>query len=391
MIFKDNKKNKSEYNTDKVRVRNSYYTFSKEYPSKNILHRRKAVRTRIRKKRIAKAFLCLFAFVFISLSSYFVCDLFLKFSYKPYDTAVTKEENVNEAVLLSEEIRAWSFPMSKLSDKGYIESFAKSVKSKKGNAVVIEFKNAEGKLCYSSKNENAILSGAALYDNETLRHAISTFKEEELRIIAKIHCFRDNTVTAQNGDLAIKYLDSDVTWLDKEGNAWLNPFSKQARGYIFSLMEEILAFSVDGFVLEDVSFPYDGATDTLGFPERKDSESKNDVLLKFISSVKNRVGKNKAVMLSLTATDTINGNELKYDGSVSKNSADKTAVKVSESPEGYIIDKKSKFTSLLSLLSKLSSCLDEGKGVVVVIDKDDYSSSLRRTLLKNGYSSYIVL
>ena len=99
MSLKKTPKKKTEYNEDKVRVRNSYYTFSKEYPSKNILHIRKGVRKRTRRNRFLKILTGLIAFVFIALSAYAVSDLLLRISYKPLDTSLSQSDEKNSLTL----------------------------------------------------------------------------------------------------------------------------------------------------------------------------------------------------------------------------------------------------------------------------------------------------
>ena len=281
-------------------------------------------------------------------------------------------------------------PLEYISDKDYIKSFVSSVKRKGGTAVLIDFKNEDGRICYSSSNENAILSKAAVYDNETVRNAVSYIRSKNLGVIARIYCFQDNTVAAGNNELAVTYLDSDVNWLDENGKAWLNPFSKKARKYILDIIEESLAFSVDGVMLEAVSFPYEGATDTLGYKGQKDNESRNEVLKSFISSAKKKMPENKLLFVSFTAKDAIKGNKTKYEGSILKNASDANAVYISESPDGYVVDKKSKYQSLLSMLSKISSA-SENSETVPAIEEDVYTGSLKRVLMKNGYRSFFVL
>lgn len=390
MIFKNKTKKKTEYNEDKVRVRNSYYTFSREYPSKNILHRRKGIRKKAVRSRIFKAFTAVFCFALIALCAYFVSDLSLKISYKPYDASALVQNNEHSSLSLSQGVRAWYLPVSSLSDSEEVQKFVSAVKRKDGTAVIIDFKDEDGRLCYSSENENAILSKAAIYDNETVRNALSYIKGKNLCVIGRIYCFQDNTVAAGNNELAVTYLDSDVNWLDENGKAWLNPFSKKAKSYLYDIIEEALSFSVDGIILEAVSFPYEGATDTLGYKGQKDNESRNDVLKGFISSVKKKMPEGKPLFVSLTATDAIKGSKTKYEGSITENAADGTAVYIAESPDGYVIDRKSKYQSLLSTLSKISSSLSEDKEVVSVIEAEDYSYSFKRTLKKNGYVSYFV-
>lgn len=398
MIFRKRHEKKQPYDTNKVRVRNSYYTFSKDYPA-NMVYRRKAARkkkTYSRSLRVAAAVLC---FVLIAFAAYFVTDLGLKFSYKT-DTAESVSQSENESdnpqisLLESDGMKALYFTYEKLGDEKYLKTFAQKVVSHDANSAVIDFKTQSGHLCYSSDNEIAMLSKSALFDNETVRNTVSFLKSKNIHVIARIYCFEDNLTASLNSSFAVKYMSSDVTWLDagedEGGKAWLNPYSKDAKSYILDIIKEVKEFGVDGFILESVSFPQSGSQDTAGYPGEKDSSKRNEQLLNFITSVKKALSDDKFVLLWQSATDAVSGNEQIYYGSISKSSADGVCADTAERPVGYSIDKKTNYSSLLSLLSNMKASQNEGAKTVPVISSDDYTARLSRTLVQNGYNSFLV-
>ncbi|MBO5936916.1 MAG: hypothetical protein J6Q79_04795, partial [Clostridia bacterium] len=216
---------------DKLRVRKSYYTFTQEYPK--YIEVEKTGR-RITPKTLRKAAVYCALFFAVACVSFFAVKLAINISYAPIDPQqeVTQEENLNEQIT-AQGVKALYMPYEKLGDEEYIKDFIKEIKKKNGNSVVIDFKTAEGRLCYSSMQDNAIMASAALYDNDTVRKALSLFKDADISVIARVFCFSDSRVANANGDVAVKYMGTDVNWLDGSdengGKAWLNPYSKSVR------------------------------------------------------------------------------------------------------------------------------------------------------------------
>ena len=80
MSKKKTDKKKSPYpENGKVRIRHSYYTFAREFPSKIMPLEGK--RRKHRKKRILKNILTGFFFIILMLFSYFTVNLMLDISY----------------------------------------------------------------------------------------------------------------------------------------------------------------------------------------------------------------------------------------------------------------------------------------------------------------------
>ena len=296
MSKKKPEKKKSPYpENGKVKIRHSYYTFAREFPSKILPLEGK--RRKNRKKRILQNVISCFIFVFLLLLSYFTVNLFVDISYTDADklSGYTQQTapTPDEGELLpfgGESVKALYMPEEKLGDSGYIKELIRQIRRKNANSVIIDFKTAEGRLSYTSLNEYAISARCALYDNNTVRQALSLFRDEGIKVIAGIYCFADETVASACPELAVKYMDSDVNWTSAKtedgGKERLNPVSKAARGYITDVIAEVLSFSPDGILLYEASFPSGEFISSATYPGEKKGTDRNEILRSFILQIK---------------------------------------------------------------------------------------------------------
>ncbi len=385
-------KARSPYKTSNPRVRNSYYTFSKEYPAGNIPLKRR-IHLRFKSEHTKKSVYVL-ASLMLVLFSFFSVRLLLDISYKtPAENdgsqSVGQLQQEAESILKSEGFRALYMPYDRLGDTAYIRSFIRKAEKKDCNGVVIDFKTESGKLCYSSLNTHAINARCAVFDNNTVREAMSIFKKENMAVAARIYCFLDNTIPANSPALAVKYMNTDVNWIDAamgdDGKTWLNPCSKAAQAYLIDIIKELQGFNIDGFILEKCHFPDSGNTDGATYPGVKGFKNKNDALRTFISDVKKSLDEDKFLIIAQSATDALNGNKKLFSGSISSASFDGIAADTLIRPEDYQLDKKTDFVQMLELFSSIGKNYEE-KTFVPVIDFSEYSRKYMRTVKKNSTS-----
>lgn len=392
---KKEKNTASPYNPDeKVYVRKSYYTFSKEYPSK-YLHFSKNKKKK-GKKTYVKGILCALLFVCIVCASFFVMDLGLDISYTDKEK-LSEETSVSdgETSSLAEtgEIRALYMPYTELGNISYIKELIDEIKVKNANSVVIDFKTKDGKLAYSSLLDYAIEGKCALFDNNTVRIALDYFENSNITVIAGIYCFEDDTVSSSSPSLAVKYMDTDVNWLDGSaedgGRSWLNPVSSRARNYIRDIIKELLQFKIKGFMLYSVSFPEGENTASATYTGEKDTANRNKVLKKFVKNIADDLPDGCFLLLSQSAEDALSGNENIYFGSMSDVNCDGIVADTSQRDEMYIVDKNTKFASMLSLFSSISNNYKD-KLFIPQIDVSEYSRSYFYNMRKSGFNSFIL-
>lgn len=395
MNIKNPFKNKSPYGNHNPRVRKSYYTFSKEYPAGNIpLERRsyKRLQSQARKKNL---FICL-CIVLLGFS-FFSVRLLLDISHKaPPEPDASQSETAaaeSEPLLVSKGFRALYMPYEHLGDTAYIRSFLKELEKKDCNGVVIDFKAENGKLCYSSLNSYAIGARCAIYDNNTVREALSIFKKAGITVAARVFCFLDNTLPAHCPELAVKYMDTDVNWIDTtaegDGKTWLNPCSKEALLYLVDIINEIQSFNIGGFILEACHFPDSDNTGGASFPGETAFRNKNEAIKLFVSKIRKTVSEDKFVIFSADADDALNGNDKIYYGDIKGLAFDGIAAYTLNRPEDTVLDKKTDFVSMLSLFEGIEKNFEE-KAFIPVIDMSEYSRKYMRTVKKNCLNFIII-
>lgn len=386
------KRNKKVFSPkDKLRVKKSYYTFTREYPK--YIEVEKTGR-RITPALLRKAAVYLAAFLLIASASFFAVKTAINISYAPIPQ---QQEQINEnsfgEKIPLEGIKALYMPQERISDEGYIKDFIKQIKKKNCNSVVIDFKTREGRLCYSSMNENAIAGACAVHDNDTVRRAIDIFTQQDIAVIARIFCFSDNRVATANSNVAVKYMDTEVNWLDGSdengGKAWLNPYSKSVRNYIADVAREICSLGVSIFMLEALQYPGGENVSSASYPGEKDTASRNSMLKNTLSQVKNAVGDKSLVILSQSAEDAMAGNESIYFGTMSDAAYFGIAVDTAQRPFSISVDKKTDYVSVLAMYATISQRFAD-KTLIPVIGTEEYSRSYLRAMKKSGFESYIL-
>lgn len=390
-------KARSPYNSNKTRVRKSYYTFSREYPAGNIPLER--VRNRTFRSDKTKKYLSVLLVLVLLCVSFFCMRLPLDIAYKdapqltPGNIDTQHSVTADTPVLYENGFRALYMPYEKLSDTSYIRSFIKKIRRYDCNGVVIDFKTEDGKLCYSSLNSYAIKGRCAIYDNNTVRQALNLFRKENITVAARIFCFLDNTVPETSPELAVKYMDTDVNWVDSsdnsEGETWLNPCSKETLGYILDIVKELKDFNIKGFILEKCHFPDSGNMVGASFPGDENFKDKNAVLKLYVKSIREMLDKDNFLIITQTANDSLNGNKKIYYGSINSAAFDAVAAYTKERPDDCYPDKKTGFSSMLRLFSDSAANFPD-RIFMPIVDYSEYTGKYMRTIRKNDYTSYII-
>ncbi len=379
-----------------VRVKNSYYTFSKEYPAAKIVKTKRVKRKKDRISCAIRVLLAVFCFILLCGVSYFAVSMGLNFSNKPISIGSEfskANKPTAENLFQSGSLKALYMPYQKLSNRRELSSFIKKIQKKDCNAVVIDFKTDTGKILYSSQAELARSGKCAIFDNETVKAALRIFENEGVGVVARFFCFEDEIASETEPSFAVKYKDTEVLWRDDisngDGKTWLNPYSSGATDYLIELLKEISSMGVKGIILESVSFP-DADLSTAGFPGEKNTAKRASTLLNFVQNAKNTVGNGCFVLVSKSTLNITTVNEWSYCAELLKSSADGICTDTLSRPENYIADKKSGYSSMLSLFSQIRQKQNENAVFVPVINMSEYTKKYIRTLAENGYESFIL-
>lgn len=383
-------------NNSKPRKR-SYYPFSKNYPSKsgNIYAIGESRTKSIREKRNRVIFYCslvvLFAVVFVALS------VAISLSRRPLT-----DVDSGRASEYDGKLKAFCMPEDALSGGISYSLFKTQLINGKANAVVIDFKSADGSLTYKTGVEKARQIGADSAASENAIKVISQLKNDGYRIIARIYCFEDTLAASMMLPAAVTEQDGSV-WLDKsaqdDGNPWLNPYSDEAREYLLNIIAESVNLGADMVLLCSVSFPDSERIDRAVFRGEAESiESRNSVLHSFVADAATVCG-NTPVAVYLDADSALNGNNTLYGGGMFDSDALFDAVDMRPETlrsgaqvdgESIAADDTNENTIIQKYIPALKNKLDDNyttKSLIPVIDDEIYIATLENM----GIENYIVV
>lgn len=123
------------------------------------------------------------------------------------------------------------------------------------NSLVLEMKDREGHLAWRTEQPLAVQSSVPMGTGE-VNEALRTWNQGEVHTVARVYCFRDNTLPYQRNEVALKATYGN--WRDELGLRWLNPDSQSARDYLAGLCGELAQLGFDEIVLVCACFPCRG-------------------------------------------------------------------------------------------------------------------------------------
>lgn len=180
-------------------------------------------------------------------------------------------------------------PVSALTNSAGLERALAELEGMDINAILFDLKDINGQVLYQSKLlqvETAEAQAAGAYDLERL---CKQLKEAGYTPIGRLNAFRD-PIGAKLEGAGVRYLDTDVLWLDNSqemgGKPWLNPYARPARSYLYALMSEAISFGVEQILLDHVCFPSGYGLEYAGYGNV--NMSKPEALSSFIEQAQER-------------------------------------------------------------------------------------------------------
>lgn len=123
-----------------------------------------------------------------------------------------------------------------------------------GDALILDMKSPDGQLAWHSGQPLA--DEADVNGDNRVNETIVELKEEGLYTIARVCCFRDDSVPYYDTEMALR--TSGGNWRDELGLRWMSPANEKAQIYLAGLCGELAAMGFDEIVLEQFSFPVQG-------------------------------------------------------------------------------------------------------------------------------------
>ncbi len=137
-----------------------------------------------------------------------------------------------------------------LSKSTHVETWLEYADTTELNAVVIDVKADTGKVTYQMENEKIQELGICISQHTDMKGLLKTLKEHGVYTIARVVCFRDNTVDEIYPEYMI-YNKDGTMYKDNAGDTWMNPYNQDTWVYIIDIAEQA---ALDGF--DEICFDY---------------------------------------------------------------------------------------------------------------------------------------
>lgn len=150
------------------------------------------------------------------------------------------------------------------------------------NAWVIDVKDDYGTITYNS----SIPMVKEVKADEILKvrdfHLImEVLRENDIYPIARIVSFKDKQAASARPDLAVKTNTGSV-WRDRKGDAWLNPYNREAWDYLVDIAKEAATKGFKDIQFDYVRFPTDGNRSIIDYGEAGKKESMAEAIAGFL-------------------------------------------------------------------------------------------------------------
>lgn len=186
------------------------------------------------------------------------------------------------------------------------------------NAVMFDLKNAAGSVRYQSALDVVRVVGSQDENAFDLAALCKKLEGANLVPIGRMSAFRDPFAAPRIPGSFVKYMDSELTWLDNSleegGRPWFNPYSPEAQSYVSDIAAEAAALGVKRIVLEDFSFPVGYGLKYASYGPAAATMTHPEVLTRFLSELDSRLSSAGSTLYPyLAATAALGANDVNYD------------------------------------------------------------------------------
>jgi len=146
---------------------------------------------------------------------------------------------------------------SSLYSEAAVKAAVEALKAKGVDNAVVTLKDAQGLVWFDTQTE--IGTAAKSKTLADVSRLVEICKQNDMRLTVQMYVFCDRIAPTVNRDTAVKYMGTDMNWLDtsKElgGKPWANPASSVMQQYIYDLVAELGDMGVDDFIFSGVQLP----------------------------------------------------------------------------------------------------------------------------------------
>lgn len=164
------------------------------------------------------------------------------------------------------------------------------------NAIIIDIKDATGRISYMPKDESLISIGSGTTRIRNLPALIERLHEKNIYVIGRISVFQDPFYATKFPDAAYKDTRTGLTWHDNKGLSWVKNNSLPFWEYTVRIAKDAYAQGFDEINLDYVRYPSDGPLsylDTAGM-----EKGRTGTMSDFFSYVSTELRSKEAIPIS---------------------------------------------------------------------------------------------
>jgi hypothetical protein len=126
------------------------------------------------------------------------------------------------------------------------------------NSVVIDIKDATGRLSYQPLDPQLLASGVGTKRIADLPALIDRLHARGIYVIGRVQVFEDPYYAKSHPESAFQNTKTESVWTDYKGIAWLRPDATDVWNYVAMIANDAYAQGFDEINLDYVRFPSDG-------------------------------------------------------------------------------------------------------------------------------------
>ncbi|MES2224380.1 MAG: putative glycoside hydrolase [Patescibacteria group bacterium] len=163
------------------------------------------------------------------------------------------------------------------------------------NAVVIDVKDATGRLSYMPLDPELLASGVGTRRIAHLAPLIKSLHDRNIYVIGRVTVFQDSYRASIKPEEALHDLEGNV-WKDSKGLLWLRPNNPEVWQYVESIGKDAYAQGFDEINVDYVRFPSDGNLKNIDVSSFTDS--KQNMIAAFFAHLDATLRKESHIPLS---------------------------------------------------------------------------------------------
>lgn len=176
------------------------------------------------------------------------------------------------------------------------------------NTMVIDVKDDAGNITFSMDLDKVQETNACVRYIKDMEGLLATLKEHEIYTIARIVCFKDDTLAKAKPELALKTASGTYV-TDANGIYWVNPYKEEVWEYLTAIAQKALDMGFDEVQFDYVRFPVGNVANAAEYGVDMEANPKETAIQGFLSYVKEHL-EGKTAVVGADLFGTVIGSEI---------------------------------------------------------------------------------